>query len=625
MTRARRVPAMVNAHSHAFQRDLRGIAERPGAPDDDFWSLAHGDVPPRGRARARHRCATSPAACTREMARGRLRRRRRVPLRPPPPGRHAVRDPNAMAIAVAEAAVAPACGSSCCPPPTTATAGTARDRPPQPGQRRFCDPDVDDVPAPRGRPARLGRGPRRRHGRPRRPQRPRRPGGLARGDRRPRRASTTSCCHVHAHEQRRELARVRRRARLHADRAARAHRLPRRAHERRPRHPRDRRRHRPPRAVGLDRRVLPDDRGQPRRRLPPRAALPRRGRARWRSAATRRSGVDPFEEVRELETGARREGQTRHALLAATRRPVGRARRQRLRGARPRPTRARSRSTSTIPTCAGSPRRTCRTRWRRARRPASSRAPRSIRRRMSPADRLAARTLELIDVPVRVARRGSARRARPRRPARGRRRRAATPATPASSPARPRAASARSSCSPAISTPSPRRTTAPGRRDGRHVHGLGAADMKGARRRDDRARARRAGRPGERRRRLRLLRPRGAAVRRQRAEPPARARARPAHRRRRHRHGADRQRDPRRLPGQHQRALDVPGHQRPLGPPVVRRQRDPPRRGRHRRAGAGPRRAARVRRAALHAGRLGHARSRAGSPTTSSPTRRPRT
>jgi formimidoylglutamate deiminase len=28
--------------------------------------------------------------------------------------------------------------------------------------------------------------------------------------------------------------------------------------------------------------------------------------------------VDPFEEVRELETGARREGQTRHALLAAT-------------------------------------------------------------------------------------------------------------------------------------------------------------------------------------------------------------------------------------------------------------------------------------------------------------------
>ena len=35
------LPAMVNAHSHAFQRDLRGAAERP-APEahaaDDFWS-----------------------------------------------------------------------------------------------------------------------------------------------------------------------------------------------------------------------------------------------------------------------------------------------------------------------------------------------------------------------------------------------------------------------------------------------------------------------------------------------------------------------------------------------------------------------------------------------------------
>ena len=39
------IPAMVNAHSHAFQLDLRGVGERPapraaaGAPPtDDFWS-----------------------------------------------------------------------------------------------------------------------------------------------------------------------------------------------------------------------------------------------------------------------------------------------------------------------------------------------------------------------------------------------------------------------------------------------------------------------------------------------------------------------------------------------------------------------------------------------------------
>ena len=39
MTRTATVPAMVNAHWHAFQRDLRGIGERasPGGADD-FWS-----------------------------------------------------------------------------------------------------------------------------------------------------------------------------------------------------------------------------------------------------------------------------------------------------------------------------------------------------------------------------------------------------------------------------------------------------------------------------------------------------------------------------------------------------------------------------------------------------------
>ena len=32
------IPAMVNVHSHAFQRDLRGVGERSARPDDDFWS-----------------------------------------------------------------------------------------------------------------------------------------------------------------------------------------------------------------------------------------------------------------------------------------------------------------------------------------------------------------------------------------------------------------------------------------------------------------------------------------------------------------------------------------------------------------------------------------------------------
>ena len=32
------VPAMVNAHSHAFQRGLRGAGERPTGEHDSFWT-----------------------------------------------------------------------------------------------------------------------------------------------------------------------------------------------------------------------------------------------------------------------------------------------------------------------------------------------------------------------------------------------------------------------------------------------------------------------------------------------------------------------------------------------------------------------------------------------------------
>ena len=36
------IPAMPNVHSHAFQRDLRGAGERSERPDDDFWSWREG-------------------------------------------------------------------------------------------------------------------------------------------------------------------------------------------------------------------------------------------------------------------------------------------------------------------------------------------------------------------------------------------------------------------------------------------------------------------------------------------------------------------------------------------------------------------------------------------------------
>ena len=275
---------MVNAHSHAFQRDLRGAAERP-APEahaaDDFWSWreamyrlagAHDPESMRDGGRAR----------LRRDGRGRLRRGRRVPLRPPPARRDArTTDPNAMAIAVAEAARRRrAARSSSSPPPTTAPAGTAATCRP-PGQRRFCDPDVGTLPRARRRAARLGGRARRAcsvgvaahsvravparwleaiaayadRARPRPPRARARAAARARGvPRRARRLRRSSCSHrtgflgprtsvIHG---------------IHVERRRTSRRL---ADERH------------------DRRLLPDDRGQPRRRPLPGARLPRRRRA----------------------------------------------------------------------------------------------------------------------------------------------------------------------------------------------------------------------------------------------------------------------------------------------------------------------------------------------------------
>jgi formimidoylglutamate deiminase len=38
VTRRLTIPAMANVHSHAFQRDLRGLGERTTGPEDDFWA-----------------------------------------------------------------------------------------------------------------------------------------------------------------------------------------------------------------------------------------------------------------------------------------------------------------------------------------------------------------------------------------------------------------------------------------------------------------------------------------------------------------------------------------------------------------------------------------------------------
>src|SRR5262245_62781726 len=100
-----RIAAMANVHSHAFQRDLRGVGERSERPDDDFWSwreemyrLAGALEPDTMRDVAARVYAEMAAAGYGAVGEFHYVHHR--------PDGTPYEDPNAMAIAVAEAAVA---------------------------------------------------------------------------------------------------------------------------------------------------------------------------------------------------------------------------------------------------------------------------------------------------------------------------------------------------------------------------------------------------------------------------------------------------------------------------------------------------------------------------------------
>ena len=132
------LPAMVNAHSHAFQLDLRGVGERPH-PGDDFWSwrnemyrLASSHDPDSMRAVGERVYGQMAAA-----GYGSVGEFHYVVHQP---DGTAYPEPNAMAIALAQAAVA--CGLAIVLLPAAYhRAGPGRG--PDPGQLRFCDPDVE--------------------------------------------------------------------------------------------------------------------------------------------------------------------------------------------------------------------------------------------------------------------------------------------------------------------------------------------------------------------------------------------------------------------------------------------------------------------------------------------------
>jgi formimidoylglutamate deiminase len=145
MTRPFAIPAMPNVHSHAFQRALRGIGERP-APEahaaDDFWSwreamyAAAGSLDPVNMSEVGRQVYGEMVNAGYGVV-GEFHYVHHQPDGTP------YDDPNAMAIALAEAARAVGLRIVLLPAAYNRAGWDGADRPPSPGQRRFCDPDAE--------------------------------------------------------------------------------------------------------------------------------------------------------------------------------------------------------------------------------------------------------------------------------------------------------------------------------------------------------------------------------------------------------------------------------------------------------------------------------------------------
>jgi formimidoylglutamate deiminase len=311
------VPAMPNAHSHAFQRDLRGRGERPAPAaqaHDDFWSwrtemfrLAGSLTPESMRDVAARVYGEMVAAGYGVVGEFHYVHHQ--------PGGRPYEEPNAMALAVAEAAIEAGLPIVLIPAAYHRNGWDGGDRAPVDGQRRFCDPDVEAflarVDALRAwAAARSGvevaiaahsvravpaawleaiAGYAERH-------------GLAR--------------HVHAHEQRRELEECR------AEHGCSPIELLERTGFLGPRTSVIHGIHVADRDVELLARTrtivvsCPTTEGNLGDGFLP-ALRYRDAGVRLAIGSDSQVRIDPFEEVRELETGARREGETRFGLLAA--------------------------------------------------------------------------------------------------------------------------------------------------------------------------------------------------------------------------------------------------------------------------------------------------------------------
>jgi formimidoylglutamate deiminase len=136
------LPAMVDAHSHAFQRALRGRAERLVPGRDDFWGWREAMYELAGALDPEQIHALS-LGTYREMAAagyglvGEFHYVHHQPRGAP------YEDPNAMAKAVAEAALEAGVDLVLLPAAYHRAGWDGAERPPEGAQRRFADPDVE--------------------------------------------------------------------------------------------------------------------------------------------------------------------------------------------------------------------------------------------------------------------------------------------------------------------------------------------------------------------------------------------------------------------------------------------------------------------------------------------------
>jgi formimidoylglutamate deiminase len=139
-TDAVRLPGFVNAHSHAFQRGLRGAVERvdPGHPEDDFWSWREAMYAAAGRLDpdSMHRIAL---LAYREMVAAGFVAVGEFHYVHHHPGGMPYRPPNAMALATAIAAADAGIDQVLL---MAAYERAGAGLPATEGQRRFCDPSV---------------------------------------------------------------------------------------------------------------------------------------------------------------------------------------------------------------------------------------------------------------------------------------------------------------------------------------------------------------------------------------------------------------------------------------------------------------------------------------------------